>query len=115
MRMPQSSVSSTLGGKLIASVKKKKNVDNYEKSIRICDTVWATEPSGKAADTRSTPGHMFEDSYAEHIAALTESKKSKSTFDAPFNEQLNAAASWTRVEAARHLDSVMDGEGKTKC
>ena len=70
--------------------------------------MWASEPSGKAADTRTTPGHMFEDTYAEHLAALTQSKKSKSTFEAPFNEERNAAASWTRAEAARHLDSVMD-------
>ena len=70
--------------------------------------LWATEPSGKAADTRTTSGQMFEDSYEEHIQALKQSKKNISTSEAPFNEGRNAAASWNRDEAAKHLDSVMD-------
>jgi len=108
MNMPQPAAKAKFSAKIIASTKKRKNVEDYSKSMSISETVWKTEPSGKAADTRSTPGHVFEDTYAEHIAALSQSKKKINASEAPFNEQRNAAASWNRAEGERHLDLVMD-------
>ena len=50
---------------------------------------------------------MFEDSYQEHIAALAGSSKADDKFEAPFDVNRNAAASWFRDNAATHLDEVM--------
>ena len=50
---------------------------------------------------------MFEDSYQEHIAALAGSSKTEDKFEAPFDVNRNAAASWFRDNASTHLDEVM--------
>ena len=108
MTTTTSTTSSNFNDKIIAAAKKRTNLDEYDKSMRLSDAVWATEPSGKSADTRTTPVHTYEATYAEHIAALTQSKKNISTSEAPFSEGRNAAASWNRDEAAKHLDAIMD-------
>ena len=50
---------------------------------------------------------MFEDSFEEHLLALTQAKKEESSKDAPFDSQRNAAASWVDANAGTCLDDTM--------
>ena len=69
--------------------------------------VWKTDNCTKKADERQKPGHMFEDSFEEHLLALTQAKKEESSKDAPFDSQRNAAASWVDASAGACLDDTM--------
>ena len=50
---------------------------------------------------------MFGDTYKEHTSAAAAHTRKSDTCAAPFNERLNAAASWNGSGGARTLDSVM--------
>ena len=91
----------------------------YANSIRIGEAVWKTSTNTSKADEREKPGHMFEDTYEDHIAALTVNAKAKDTFSAPFDVQRSAAASFVRQNGSAMLDSIMDNilesEPKPNC
>ena len=50
---------------------------------------------------------MYENTYKDHLAALKKIKKDSSSYDAPFNEERNAAASWICNDAQTNLDDTM--------
>ena len=50
---------------------------------------------------------MFEASYQEHIAALVDRTKQKDSFEAPFEETRNAAATFNRAGAEVNIDRVL--------
>ena len=107
----QANENSKLAGKLIASIKKKANrqkTNNYEKSMQIGQAVWSTPVAEGAADERTKPGNMFEDTCEEHIAALKDMRSKNNSHSAPFDEKRNAAATWNRSNAMANLDTVME-------
>ena len=50
---------------------------------------------------------MYENTYKDHLAAQKNIKKDSSSYDAPFNEERNAAASWVCNDAQTNLDKTM--------
>ena len=68
--------------------------------------MWKTAMTNTAADDRENPGHMYENTYEGHLAALKHMKNC-SSYDAPFNEERNAAASWVCNDAQTNLDNTM--------
>ena len=72
-----------LGEKCIASAKararasdngpakKSARLHEYEQSHRIGERVWKTDSSGVEAGERASPGIMYEESYQDHLAALS--------------------------------------------
>ena len=86
-------------------MKKKKGCD-YEMSMHIGQAVWSTPPLQGAADARAQPGNMFEDTFDEHIAALSEVRATKNSSSAPFDEKRNAADTWNRNDASKNLATI---------
>ena len=100
----------SIAEQLIANSKKKikrKKGNDYERSMQIGQAVWSTPTLAGAADERDKPGNMYEDTFDEHIAALSESRSTKNSFSAPFDEKRNAAATWNRSDASSNLDTIM--------
>ena len=96
------------GTKLKASVKKQMKEGNYERSIAIGQAVWSTPDIEVKAEDRGNPGHMFEDSFQDHIAALSTASAKADKFTAPFDPERNAAANWNQPNAGNDLDATMD-------
>ena len=99
---------SATGAKFKASVKKQLKEGNYERSIAIGQAVWSTPDTSVKAGDRSNPGHMFEDSFQDHIAALSTASAKADKFTAPFDEKRNAAANWNQPNAGNNIDTAMD-------
>ena len=76
--------------------------------MQIGQAVWSTPDAGGAAEDRGKPGNMFEDTYDEHIAALSDMRSKCNSHTAPFDEKRNAAATWNRNNALADLDTVME-------
>ena len=69
--------------------------------------MWKTAASDPDASKRSHPGHIFEDSYPEHLRALRNSTRKPDDCDAPFDEKRDAAAAYnTPGYTVATLDSV---------
>ena len=66
----------------------------YRRSLQISRAVWSTDAVHHETGPRLNPGHMFSDTYAEHVRA------------APFDAERCAAASWTKAGARQNLDVV---------
>ena len=67
----------SLAQKLIRSTQnkiQKKKKTEYEKSMQIGQAVWSSPHAEGAAEDRGKPGNMFEDTYEEHIAALSDTR-----------------------------------------
>ena len=89
-------------------MKKSARLQEYEQSHRIGERVWKTDPSGVEASERVCPGNMFEESYQDHLAALTAYTNNKNTHEAPFDEKRDAAASFNPVGHGRSsIDNVL--------
>ena len=77
--------STSLAEKLIATTKKKmkkKKSSDYERSMQIGQAVWSTPSLEGTAEDRGKPGNMFEDTFEEHLSALSELRSSKNTHGA---------------------------------
>jgi hypothetical protein len=94
-------------GKLKRGLKRHSLQSEYDRSIRTGCAVWATPETGKAADERKAPGHMFEDKVEEILAGKRTSTAEAESSHAPFDEQRNAAATWDASDAERTLDSTL--------
>ena len=80
----------------------------YQHSHRVGEQLWKTEPVDAGASDRADPGNMFENSYQDHLAALTETKKDRDAHDAPFDHERDAAASFNPPGGSeRNLDNTM--------
>ena len=61
----------TTAKKLKASLSRRKpHLQEYIKSQEIGESVWKAPITNTAADDRENPGHMYEDTYEDHLAAL---------------------------------------------
>ena len=76
--------------------------------MQIGQAVWSTPSLEGTAEDRGKPGNMFEDTFEEHLSALSELRSSKNTHAAPFDEKRNAAATWNRNDASTNLDAIME-------
>ena len=62
--------------KLKASLSRRKpHLQEYIKSQQIGETVWKTPMTNTAAEDRQNPGHLYEDTYGDHLAALKNIQK----------------------------------------
>ena len=98
----------TLGEKCSASVKaeakgskrdgpkKSARQNEYQQSHRVGEKVWKTDPVAVAASERANPGNMYEESYKDHLAALSLRDKTATGLSA-FDEKRDAAASYNPV------------------
>ena len=88
----------TTASKLKASLSKRKpHLEEYIKSQQIGESVWETPISNTAAEDRQNPGHMYEDTFGDYLAAL---KNIKKLF-------LHATHRLTKKEMQRHPGSAM--------
>ena len=66
----------TPAAKLKASLSKRKpHLEEYIKSQQIGESVWKAPTSNTAAEDRQNPGHMYEDTFQDHLLALKDAKK----------------------------------------
>ena len=96
----------SMGTKLLSSQKRNLRQIEYERSISIGRSVWKTADLSSAADDRDSPGHMFADTYHEHVQALRACKTTDQQRSAPFDEERHAAATWEGKNASHTLNSV---------
>ena len=62
--------------KLKASLRRRKpHLEEYIRSQKIGECIWKTPITNTAAEDRENPGHMYENTYKDHLAALKKSKK----------------------------------------
>ena len=88
--------------------KKSVRLREYRLSHAIGERVWKTAKCDKHADDRTTPGHMFEHNYSEHLSALLKRRNTEQKVKAPFDEERDAAASYNREGFSQFtLDSVL--------
>ena len=89
--------------------KKSARLQEYEGSHRIGEALWKTDVLGTDAMQRTSPGHMYEESFEEHLAALSTSSKEKATtHEAPFDVSRHAAASFNAAGfSTTSLDKVL--------
>ena len=57
-------------GKLKKVLQRKLKENEYQRSIALGINLWQTPKSESPADERDKPGHMFAESFEDHIAAL---------------------------------------------
>ena len=96
------------GEKFKKVLKRKMKEDEYHRSIALGINLWQTPRSEVSADDRREPGHMFADSFEDHIAALKNKDHKVLKTDAPFEEKRHTAAFWYEGNAANNLDIVFE-------
>ena len=96
------------GEKFKKVLKRKMKEDEYHRSIALGINLWQTPRSEVSADDRQEPGHMFADSFEDHIAALKNKDHKVLKTDAPFEEKRHTAAFWYEGNAANNLDIVFE-------
>ena len=98
--------SKSVGSKL----KKQDRLRLYQKSLLIGERVWKTAPTNQSASERHSAGHMFEDSFQNHVHALKRSRTNHGAKFTPFNEKRDAAAAFNQSGySCETLDAVMEG------
>ena len=87
--------------------RKLKDAD-YHRSMLLGMNLWQTPKSDFSANTRSQPGHMFAESFEDHIAALKAKDHQVLRSDAPFEEKRHTAAFWFEGNKAKTLDDAFE-------
>ena len=100
------------GGKFKKVLQRKIKETEYHRSIALGINLWQTPRSEIPIDDRQNPGHMFADSFEDHIAALKNKDHQVLKTDAPFEEKRHTAAFWYEGNAANNLDIVFEKKMK---
>ena len=94
-----------------AKAKKSSRLYEYDQSHRIGERLWKSKPAGLPAADRTRPGHMFEGSYQDHLAALAERIKEDDAHVVPFDEKRDSAAAFNlRRFPSDTVDNVEAGQ-----
>ena len=96
------------GGKFKKVLQRKIKETEYHRSLALSINLWQTARSEIPIDDRQNPGHMFADSFEDHIAALKNKDHQVLKTDAPFEEKRHTAAFWYEGNAANNLDIVFE-------
>jgi len=83
----------------------KTRMEEYNASLRIGERIWKTDTSSAPECKRACTGHMFEDTFQEHLSALAVRGRNSSICEAPFDEKRDAAATFN---AADHSTTTID-------
>ena len=96
------------GGKLKKVLQRKMKENEYHRSIALGINLWQTPGSEIPINNRHQPGHMFADSFEDHIAALKNKDHQILKTDAPFEEKRHTAAFWYEGNAVKNLDTAWE-------
>ena len=96
------------GGKFKKVLQRKIKENEYHRSIALGINLWQTPGSEIPVNDQHKPGHMFADSFEDHIAALKNKDHQVLKTDAPFEEKRHTAAFWYEGNAANSLDIVFE-------
>ena len=78
----------------------------YRNSIEISRAVWCTDAVYIPTSERRNEGQMFAETFEDHLKAKRQRRSDGVVPSAPFEQQRNAAASWSKPNAHANLDAV---------
>ena len=78
----------------------------YRNSIEISRAVWCSDAIYIPTSERRNEGQMFAETFEDHLKAKRQRRSDGVVPSAPFEQQRNAAASWSKPNAHANLDAV---------
>ena len=81
---------------------------SYARSKDICEGMWKVVPNANAAEDRVCPGEMYDDTFEEHLQALTVKQATAKKKFSPLQPPMPAAAAFApAVQVQQGLDAVL--------
>ena len=96
----------TTGKKLRKQQRKTLLQREYKNAMEISRAVWCTDATYTPTRERTNEGQMFAETFEDHLKAKRQRRSDAVVPSAPFDQQRNAAASWSKPNAHANLDAV---------